>query len=213
MSFIASRYFSSVTALSNQLPDTGALFVIGGRKLPGTPDDVRDVVIVTPGDSQLPEPVGVTSAVRRGTATGMMQVPGRSIGHNHSMRAAKRRRPQRRVRADPPVGVSLSDLALQVSYVGSGEHKSYPSFAGPPKLRADASKCDPRLADRDELTSWLREAFVAGTVGAPWEGEFPRYAWLRREHVVYEARLVNSALGQYKGYPLEAREEPECLSG
>jgi hypothetical protein len=111
----------------------------------------------------------------------------------------------------PPAGVSLPDIAQKASYVGSAEHKSFPSFAGPPKLRADASKCDPQLGDRDELTLWLREAISAGQVGAPWEGDFPRYAWCKRNAEVYEARLVNSQQGHYKGYPLSEGEQPEGL--
>jgi hypothetical protein len=103
-------------------------------------------------------------------------------------------------------------IALHSSYVGSSEHKSFPSFAGPPRLRADASKCDPALADRDELTGWLRAAIIAGAVGTPWEGDFPKYVWCRRGDRVYEGRLVNRELGQYKGYPLEPDEWPEGLS-
>jgi hypothetical protein len=108
--------------------------------------------------------------------------------------------------------VSLADLARRATYVGSGEHKSYPSFAGPPKLRADASKCDPKYTDADEITGWLRRAILSGDVGAPWEGEFPRYAWHTVDDVLYEARLVNQVLGQYKGYPLDRCEWPEGFS-
>lgn len=111
-----------------------------------------------------------------------------------------------------PEGVDLEALAARASYVGSSEHKSYPSFAGPPKLRSDASKCDPKLADAEEITGWLRTAIRTGFIGAPWEGDFPRYAWHRLDQVVYEARLVNQELGQYKGYPLRADELPEGLS-
>jgi len=103
-------------------------------------------------------------------------------------------------------------LAGRVSYVGSGEHKTYPSFAGPPRPRADASKCDPRLGDQAKLTGWLSRAVSAGHVGAPWEGDFPRYAWYEHENVVYEARLINRELGQYKGYPLLPEERPAALS-
>ncbi|MFC0552239.1 hypothetical protein ACFFHJ_15230 [Planotetraspora thailandica] len=128
------------------------------------------------------------------------------------MRAPKRRRPLRRTPQTPPDGISLADLAQRASYVGSGEHKSYPSFAGTPKLRADASKCDPRFADPAEITGWLRQTIACGNVGAPWEGEFPRYAWHRLDNVIYEARLVNRELGQYKGYPLDPDEWPEKLT-
>ncbi len=91
----------------------------------------------------------------------------------------------------------LSRIAERVSYVGSAEHKTAPSFAGrQSRLRADATKCDPALADPAladpaELTGWLRSAILAGTVGPPWEGDFPRYVWHRREGVCYEGRLVN----------------------
>ncbi|GII75217.1 hypothetical protein Sru01_01990 [Sphaerisporangium rufum] len=127
------------------------------------------------------------------------------------MRAPHRRRPLRRVRTSPPEGVALKELAERVSYVGSAEHKSYPSFAGQPRLRADASKYDPKLADPARITEWLRETVAQGNVGAPWEGDFPRYAWHRVNDVVYEARLVNRELGQYKGYPLGPEEWPETF--
>lgn len=44
--------------------------------------------------------------------------------------------------------------------------------------RADATKCDPALhGDFARLTAWLRRAVADGRVGAPWEGDFPRYVW------------------------------------
>ena len=128
------------------------------------------------------------------------------------MRAPKRRRPHRRRCAAPSADVNLANVAARVTYVGSSEHKSFPSFAGPPKPRSDASRCDPQLTDPAVLTEWLREAVTAGHVGELWEGDFPRYAWHRYEGVIYEARLVNPGLGQYKGYPLEVGEEPEGLT-
>ncbi len=111
----------------------------------------------------------------------------------------------------PPPATDLGTLAARASYVGSSEHNSVPSFAGQPKLRADASKCDPNLADREILTEWLRDAITSGQVGELWEGDFPRYVWYRHDRVTYEARLVNQELGQYKGYPLEPGEEPKGL--
>ncbi len=118
---------------------------------------------------------------------------------------------RRRVVA-PPEGVDLTLLAQRVSYVGSSEHKTFPSFAGPFNPRADASKCDPKLADRHELTRWLREAITAGDTGQLWEGDFPRYAWCKHDGVTYEARLSNPELGEYKGYPLEPDENVEGLT-
>lgn len=122
------------------------------------------------------------------------------------MRSPGRRRPPRRQRCTPPPDVDLGHAAATARYIGSSEHKTAPSFAGPPRPRADASKCDPKLADAEELTGWLREAIEKGNVGAPFEGAYPRYVWSRKEGVVYEGRLVNQELGQYKGYPLRPEE-------
>src|SRR2546421_1281 len=93
------------------------------------------------------------------------------------VRAPKRHRPRRRSVAAAPAGIDLADVAAHASYVGSPEHKTYPSFAGLPRLRADATRCDPAMADRETLTRWLRAAIAAGSIGEPWEGRFPRYVW------------------------------------
>lgn len=127
------------------------------------------------------------------------------------MRAPSRRREMRRTIVAAPAGVILPDLAGTVRYVGSAEHKSAPSFAGQPKLRADASKCDPSLQNANEITQWLRSALRAGNVGGPWEGGFPRYVWCRHGDMVFEGRLVNRGLGSYKGYPLVEEEWPSGL--
>jgi hypothetical protein len=95
--------------------------------------------------------------------------------------------------------VDLAQLAKRVRYVGSVEHKRYPSFAGKPRPRADATLCDPSLTDPVLLTKWLADGVRAGQIGAPWEGEFPRYVWVRPGKSWYEARLTNAVLGQYKG--------------
>jgi hypothetical protein len=59
------------------------------------------------------------------------------------------------------------------------------------------------------LTGWLRQAIASGNIGEPWEGDFPRYVWARQEDAIYEGRLVNQELGQYKGWPLARSEWPE----
>ena len=61
------------------------------------------------------------------------------------------------------------------------------------------------------IQRWLRQAFEVQCFGAPWEGEFPRYAWCKAGEIVYEARLVNRGLGQYKGYQLEPEEWPDGI--
>jgi hypothetical protein len=110
------------------------------------------------------------------------------------------------------VNTDLEELATRVKYVGSPEHKDAPSFAGQPKPRADASKCDRGLAfKQEEVTEWLRSAIRRGAISGVLEGDFPRYAWHKEDDIVYEARLTNQGVGEYKGYPLNSTEWPEGL--
>lgn len=102
----------------------------------------------------------------------------------------------------------LEDVAGRVRYTGSQEHKSYPSFSGPPALRSDASKCDPTLTNQQEITRWLQAAIRAGQVSKSREGGFPRYVWHVQADTCYEGRLMNRESGEYKGYPLEEAEWP-----
>lgn len=128
------------------------------------------------------------------------------------MRAPSRHRPMRRALAPLPDNVDLETVAAKVRYVGSAEHKSYPSFAGDARLRAtDATKCDPRFKDPEPLTAWLATAITCGQVGPPWDGGFPKYVWFRDGDLVYEGRLVNRGNGDYKGYALKPDEVPEGL--
>jgi hypothetical protein len=62
-----------------------------------------------------------------------------------------------------------------------------------------------------ELTQWLRDAIRRRAVSAYFEGGYPRYAWFKKDDVVYEARLVNRGQGTYKGYPLETDEWPQGI--
>lgn len=121
------------------------------------------------------------------------------------------RRPRRHQVFVPP-DIDLTLLATRVQYIGSAEHKTYPSPAGRPRPRADATKCDPSVhGDFVQLTAWLRDAIAQGRVGAPWEGDFPRYVWTMQGGTWYEGRLVNSGQGTYKGYEIRPAELPDGL--
>ena len=98
-------------------------------------------------------------------------------------------------------------MASKARYVGSAEHKTYPSPAGPPALRSDATPCDPQIAF-EEIQGVLKEAIRRGCVSAGFEQGFPKYAlgWLQGQ--LYEARHINGPAGTYKGYPLQAVEYP-----
>jgi hypothetical protein len=128
------------------------------------------------------------------------------------MRSPGRQHPRHRA-IDPPDDADLDALADDVQYVGSPEHKRAPSFAGPPSPRPDASICDPRFLEKQQLlTAWLKIAIRKGAVGALFEGGFPRYIWYKEdEETVHEARLVNQGKGTYKGYPLETDEWPSGI--
>lgn len=107
----------------------------------------------------------------------------------------------------------LESIAAKVVYRGSPEHKSAPSPAGPPRLRADAERCPPDFSGRfTEISETIRKAIRDGFVGAPIENGFPRYVWGRMDGQVYEARLLNSGSGEYKGYPLLPDKRPKELS-
>ena len=107
----------------------------------------------------------------------------------------------------------MKQLGRRARYVGSPEHKTTPSFAGAPRPRADASKCDPALSDRfRDIQRWLQTAFDLGVCGGRFEGDFPRYVWCKVGGTVYEARLVNQVLGEYKGWPLQSHEWPDGIN-
>lgn len=125
------------------------------------------------------------------------------------MQSPGRKRPlSRRVAAhsDP---ADLARCADAATYVGSPEHKSFPSFAGQPKLRSDASRCPTHLKSADQITDWLREGILQGNVSdLPPGSGFPRYVWVYREETWFEARITNEAQGWYKGYPLADDQVP-----
>lgn len=126
------------------------------------------------------------------------------------MRAPHRKKPRKDDQLAPGTQIDLSDMAEEVDYVISTEHKDYLTSAGPGNLRSDATRC-PRGLDFDKVREWLREAVRTGDVSATLDGDFPRYVWKRVGTQVYEARLSNAGLGQYKGYPIQDHEAPGWL--
>lgn len=128
------------------------------------------------------------------------------------MRSPGRKRPMVRKIDAAPNQAQLEAAARRAIYVGSPEHKTEPSFAGQPRPRADASMCEPQLVGKQQkIIRWLRTAIRRGNVSSYWELGFPRYVWTQQNNCVYEARLTNAELGQYKGYPLAADEAPEGM--
>ncbi len=112
----------------------------------------------------------------------------------------------------PPSGDSVNltsaeSVARKARYVGSAEHKGYPSAAGPPALRSDATPCDPGISSAD-IGSALAEGIRRGCVSALTEQGFPKYVWGWLGDDLYEARHINGPAGTYKGYRIEESERP-----
>lgn len=108
-----------------------------------------------------------------------------------------------------------SRLSGRISYIGSRDHKQYPTRYGfeahkPP--RPDASRCE--LANVNSLREGLdllRQGVQNGwfsEIDGP--DDFPKYVWTRRtqDGQWFEARALSHPAGAYKGYPLEADELP-----
>lgn len=101
----------------------------------------------------------------------------------------------------------LQQIAEQVRYVGSSEHKSYKSPAGPPRLRSDATPCDKGVKFSD-INAVLTESVRRGCISSVLEQGFPKYVWGWIGDDLYEARHLNGNPGSYKGYKLEPPEYP-----
>jgi hypothetical protein len=130
------------------------------------------------------------------------------------MRRHRHSRPKHRVIV--PWGQEHGDpahVAAHATYVGSAEHKAYPSPAGNPALRSDASRCDPRYTDFEPITEVLRLAIQRACTGAIFEGGFPKYVWGWLDGRLYEARHINGPRGTYKAYPLEEVDYPADPEG
>jgi hypothetical protein len=140
-----------------------------------------------------------------GVGPGEREIPMRR--HRHS------RAKHRVIAAWPANAPVLDEIAARARYVESAEHKPYPSPAGNPALRSDASPCDSRYTDMDAITEFLRQAIRRGCVGAILEGGFPKYVWGWMDGQLYEARHINGPTGTYKAYPLEAVEHPKDING
>jgi hypothetical protein len=109
----------------------------------------------------------------------------------------------------PEQQAAPEEVAERVRYVGSSEHKDYPSEAGPAALRSDAARCEPRLTDFAAITPALQEAIRRRCTGAHFDGDFPRHVWGWLDGRLYEARLINKAQGWYKAWPIEDVERPK----
>ena len=95
-----------------------------------------------------------------------------SNGRSGDERHMRHKRMKRRAIGSWMAGESAESVARKARYVGSAEHKGYPSAAGPPALRSDATPCDPGISSAD-IGSALAEGIRRGCVSALTEQGFP----------------------------------------
>ena len=115
---------------------------------------------------------------------------------------------KRLLERDAVAGIAAQ--ADRARYVGSIEHKNYPSPAGTPSPRHTASKC-PRVEEArwPELNEALRAAIRSGLVSdAIDECGLPRYVWGVFDGQLFEARRLSAPEGGYKAFPVEPFELP-----
>lgn len=125
------------------------------------------------------------------------------------VRSPGRKRTLPRRVAEAPSEAELVRCAVSAVYVGSPEHKSFPSFAGPPKLRSDASRCPTHLKDGEQITTWLRAVILKGNVSDIPNGVgYP--GTCGPTETTHGSRRVSSTprRGTYTGYPLSIAEAP-----
>lgn len=125
-------------------------------------------------------------------------------------RAVQRRKKRRTIAEWPAEEPPATVVAARVKYVGSAEHKDYPSPAGVAGLRSDASRCPPYPQEQwPNLQQALRNAVERECVSREFDiGGFPRYVWGFFEGQLFEARHLGNQSGEYKAYPLEEWERP-----
>src|SRR5579871_5797629 len=102
-----------------------------------------------------------------------------------------------RIRNWPPDADDPRAVASRARYIGNAIHKTYPSPAGPPALRADESECwRYAVEDWPRLQDALRQAIEATCV-SEFRGDWPARAWVWINGTLHEARLTGN--GEYHG--------------
>lgn len=127
----------------------------------------------------------------------------------------------------PTEARSPEEVAAEVQYLGSPEHKDYanPINGEAPHQRSDGFRCKTYPQEKwAEFTAALRAAVVARCTSADFDPDqrpghartegWPRYVWGWFEGKVFEARHRTDPPGcYYKAYLLEPEQHPEDPEG
>ena len=120
-----------------------------------------------------------------------------------------------------------------VRYTGSPYHKRYLSAWGPAAYRADKTSCPPEIGEDqiiDVMPDQIHVAIREGNCSLERDGEWPRYVWGRtvftadrveragstheegdRVEIVWEARVANAGVPEYKAYPVTASRHCQMM--
>lgn len=99
--------------------------------------------------------------------------------------------------------------AAGAKYVSSPYHRNPKSKLGMGKVdrRFPAASTCHQYWTLQSATAALKSAINDIQVSKAWEQGFPKLVWYFDGETLYEARLTNSQLGEYKAYPLEQKRE------
>lgn len=115
---------------------------------------------------------------------------------------------KRRIRKREECDLQLcSDLAKEVRYGGSSEHKKNPGDFGltpPSGPRPGKSLCDTvGIFSRHEALEYCRLGLLKGMISERFVGKWPQNIWaVTKEGYPLEAQLENPSTGTYHGYPM-----------
>lgn len=135
------------------------------------------------------------------------------------------KQPAQQLQKGPRTDAERRALAARASYVGSKEHKDKRWWGGLPGVRYDRDGKPRRqrrqktticplvtVEDKALATAWIRAA-IENHQFRFFEGDqdFPKHVWYEVEGRGWFGYCINSAAGQYKGWPMEEEERREIF--
>ena len=107
---------------------------------------------------------------------------------------------------------SPEEVADRARYLGSGEHKSYPSAAGPAALRFGNTPCDPKYR-WNKYGRPFAKVFAGNVSDETSNTGFRSYVWGWIGKTLYLGRHINGPAGAYKGFEVDLADYPDDPEG
>lgn len=140
-------------------------------------------------------------------------------GRTDERRRLRLKRPVQRPLERPRTQAERQALSARACYVGSAEHKASRWWGGMPGVQyKDGRPARPKRQttticplvterERDRATEWVRRAIETGQCKfMEGDKDFPKHIWYEADGQGWFGFCINSAAGQYKGWPLEEDE-------